>query len=445
MNIIIVGAGRVGVHLSKYFADEQQDVSLVDSDPAHLNVLEADFNLRTYCGEPTDFETLRNANSEHADIFVAVTANTAENLVACSMAKSMGAKRTIARVDKFSFLSPSNLEVVKRMGVDNVVFPDFLAAQSILGSLEHTWSKAWAEFENGSIVMVAVDVNDESPIKGMRLKDLFGESRAMHVSAMRRNHKTIIPHGDDLILAGDILYITVTPEGVDKIMELTGVEPLTVKKIILMGGSAISELIAMEAGKKISCTIIERDRQRCRRLMEMCPDSYIICGDGSELDVLEEAGIDNCDAFVALTDNTEGNILSCLTARDLGVRKSIAEVEKEQLFEKAESFNLDTIINKPIITANAIFQLILDADADSSKCFVLPDAEVGRIKVKEGSFLTKGRVMDLKLPPELTLAGMIRGGEGAMVTGATQFEADDTAIVFCLSGSLRKVEKLLGR
>ena len=412
MNITIVGAGRVGLHLSKYFADEQQDVFLVDNDPAHLATLESDFNLRTCCGEPTDFETLRDANSENADIFVAVTANAAENLVACSMAKSMGARRTIARVDRYDYLLPSNAPVVKRMGVDHVVFPDFLAAQSIISSLEHAWSKDWSEFEGGAIIMVAVDVNEHSKIKGRQLRDLFSENRSLHISALRRNHRTIIPHGEDMILSGDTLYITLTPTGLDKVMDLINIEPLSVRNIILMGGSTISELIAKASDRKFSCTIIEKDRERCHQLMLSCPESEIICGDGSELDVLEEAGIRKCDAFVALTDNTESNILSCMTAEDLGVRKNIAEVEKEQLIEKAESFHVDTIINKPIITANAIFQLILDANVDSSKCFILPDAEVARITVRPDSFLTKGKVRDLRLPAELTLAGLIRDGRG---------------------------------
>lgn len=445
MKITIVGAGRVGIHLSKYFADEQQDVFLVDNDPNHLSLLESDFNLRTFCGEPTDFEVLREANSENADVFVAVTANTAENLVACSMAKSMGAKRTIARVDKYNYLLPSNKIVVHRMGVDNVVFPDYFAAQSIISSLEHPWCKDWTEFENGAIIMAAVNVIDGALIAGLRLKDLLGDSRVLHISALRRTHKTLIPHGDDRILAGDTLYVTLTPGGIGRLIEITGLETSTVKNIILMGGSTVSELIAKIIRKKFSCTIMEKDRGRCRKLMEECTDTEIICGDGSEIDVLEEAGIMECDAFVALTDNTESNILSCLTARDKGVRKNIAEVEKEQLIEKAESFNIDAIINKPIITANAIFQLILDADVDSSKCFVLPDAEVGRITVREGTYLTKARVMDLKLPDDLTLAGLIREGVGEMVTGTTQFQPGDIAIVFCLAGSLRRVEKLFGK
>lgn len=445
MKITIVGAGRVGVHLSKYFADEQQDVYLVDNDPKHLTMLESDFNLRTYCGEPTDFETLRDANSEEADIFVAVTANTPENLVACSMAKSMGAKRTIARVDKFNYIMPANEQVIRRMGVDHVVFPDYLAAQSIISSLDYPWCKDRSEFENGCIIMVAIDVRQESPIQGMMLKDLFGQSRRLHISAMRRNHKTLIPHGDDKILTGDTLYITATSEGVGKIMELLGITPSTVKRIIIMGGSSVSELIARKAGRRFDITIVEKDMDRCRRLMETCPDSDIICGDGSELDVLEEAGIRRCDAFIALTDNTESNILSCLTVEDLGVTKNIIEVEKEQLIDKAESFNVDTIINKPIITANAIFQLILDSQVDSTKCFVLPDADVARIIVKSESYLTQAKVMDLKLPRELTLAGLIRNGKGEMVTGSTQFLPGDIAIVFCLAGSLKKVEKLFGK
>ena len=445
MKITIVGAGRVGIYLAKYFADEQQDVFLVDNDNRHLSLLESDFNLRTYCGEPTDFETLREANSEKADIFVAVTANTAENLVACAMAKSMGAAKTITRVDRYNYLLPVNEKVLKKMGVDHVVFPDYLAAQSIIGSLEHAWSKDWSEFENGSIIMVAVEVSEYSPINGHSLKDLFDNSRMLHISAMRRNHKTIIPHGDDKILEGDILYITVVREGIDKVRELLGIKETTIKKVILMGGSGVSELTVGMSGKKFSFVIIERNRQRCRELMTSCPDCEIICGDASEFDVLEEAGISQTDAFVALTDNTESNILSCLTSRDMGVAKDIAEVEKEQLIEKAESFNLDTIINKPIITANAIFQLILDADVDSSKCLVLPDADVARISIKEGSFLTKARVMELKLPEELTLAGMVRNGKGQMVTGGTQFMPGDIAIVFCLSGSLKRVEKLFGR
>ena len=445
MKITIAGAGRVGVHLAKYFADEQQDVFVIDKHESNLAVLESDFNLRTFVGDPMEFKTLREAGAATSDVFVAVTAEAAENLVACAMAKSMGARKTIARVDKYSYMQATNEEVVRKMGVDHVVFPDFLASQAVIESLEHPWCKAWTEFENGSIILAAIETRIDSPVANRQLKELAHGSRLLHISALRREHKTIIPRGDDVILPGDTLYITALPSALDTINELMGVTRFSIKKVILMGGSMVSELAVQFSSRKFTYTVIEKNRDRCSELVRNCPDCEIICGDASEQDVLEEAGINRCDAFVALTDNTESNILSCLTASETGVKKNIAEVEKEQLMAKAESFKIGTIINKPIITANAIFQLILDSGVDSSKCFILPDAEVGRLTVREGSFLTKDIVMNLKFPKELTFAGLVRNGKGEMVTGKTHFQPGDTVIVFCMAGSLRKVEKIFGR
>lgn len=442
MNITIVGAGRVGVHLAKYFVDENQDVYLVDNNRAHLSILESDLNLRTFFGEPTDFKILREASSHNADIFVAVTADTSTNLVTCAMAKSMGAKKTIARVDKYDFLEKENSSVIRNMGVDHVVYPDYLAALSVISSLEHSWTYGWNDFNDGSIIMAAVMIEEDSPICGSKLKDMYKEARTMHISALKRGMKTIIPHGDDLILPKDILYITTLASGIVKVKAIAGKNDSAIKKVIVLGGSTVAELIARLKGNKFSFVIVEKNLERCRILAEVCPDAEIIYGDGSDQDVLGEAGINNCDAFVALTDSTESNLLGCLTAQDAGVSRTISEIEKEQYIPKAESFNIGAIINKPIITANAIFQLILDSDQTSSKYFAMKDAEVAKMEIKEGSPLTKNPVKDLKLPKELNFAGLIRNGKGEIVTGSTVFQKGDSVIVFCLNGSLDKVEKL---
>ena len=269
MKITLVGAGRVGVHLAKYFSDEEQDVFLLDNNAKHISVLESDFNLRTFRGDSTDFEDLRKAGAENADIFVAVTGNTAENLVSCATAKSMGARKTISRVEKFSYVEVGNADVIKRMGVDHVVFPDYLAAQSVINSLEHAWCKDWSEFENGAIILVSIVVEENSPICGRFLKELAAESRLLHISALRRNHTTLIPNGDDRILPSDELYITSTAEGIKKVMEITGkVQTPHIKKVILMGGSTVSELVARLSGNKFSLVIIEKDVERCREVAE---------------------------------------------------------------------------------------------------------------------------------------------------------------------------------
>lgn len=442
MRITIVGAGRIGIHLAKYFSEENQDVFLVDNDKSHLASLESDFNLRTFLGEPTDFQTLRSANAEKADVFISVTADTPENLVACALAKSMGAKKTIARVDKYDFLESKNLEVVRNMGVDHVVFPDYLSACSVISSLEHPWCNGWSDFNGGEITMIAVTVNEDSPIAGQYLKEIYQEDRLMHISALKRDSQTIIPRGDDIIKPKDILYITTTSEGVERVRKITGKKSYNIRNVILMGGSSVAELTARMASEKFSFTIIEKNIERCRRLTELCSETEIINGDGSEQDVLEEAGINNCDAFVALTDSSESNIIGCLTAEDAGVARTVAEVEKEQFIGKAEAFRIGGIINKPIIAANAIFQIVLDSDPDSSRIFAMKDAEVANMEIKPGSRFTEYAVKDLKLPRELTFAGLIRNGKGEIVTGNTVFQPGDNVIVFCLKGSLAKVEKL---
>ena len=442
MNITIVGAGRVGVHLAKYFADEHQDVYLIDNDSSNLAILEADFNLRTFLGEPIDFTLLREANSDKADIFVAVTGNTATNLVTCAMAKSMGAKKTIARVDKFEFLESANFEAIRKMGVDHIVYPDYLAALSVASALEHPWCYGWNEFNDGDIVMVAVSIDEDSPISGICLRDMYKETRKMHISALKRGNKTVIPHGEDYIEPKDILYITTVTEELDKVKQITEKTDNRIKNVIIMGGSAVAGLVTDLSAKRFSFVIVEKSLERCRKLTELCPEAEIIYGDGTEQDVLEEAGIHACDAFVALSDSSETNILGCLAAQDLGIKRTIAEIEKEQYIPKGESFNIGAIINKPIITANAIFQLILDSDLLSSKCFAMKDAEVAKMEIRADSYLTKYPVKDLSLPKELNFAGLIRNGKGEIVTGNTLFKKGDKVIVFCLNGSLNKVEKL---
>lgn len=442
MNITIVGAGRVGIHLAKYFSEENQDVFLVDSERSHLSVLESDFNLRTFQGQPLDLKTLREANTERADIFISVTADTATNLITCALAKSMGAKKTIARVDRYDFIDQKNSNVVKQMGVDHVVYPDYLSALSVISALEHSWSYGWNDFNDGSIIMVAVTVDSDSPITGCKLKEMYENNRTMHISALRRGAQTIIPHGEDTIYPGDILYITTVAEGIEKVKKISGKKDNPVKKVILLGGSNVAQIVTNLAGKRFSFVIIDKKIERCRELAERCRDAEIIFGDGIDQDVIEEAGINDADAFVALSDSSESNILSCLTAQDIGVGRTVAEIEKEQLIAKAESFNIGAIINKPIITANAIFQLILDSDYPSSKCFAMRDAEVARLEIKEGSILTKYPVKDLKLPKDLTFAGIIRNNRGEIVTGNSVFKPGDSVIVFCLNGALENVEKL---
>ena len=195
------------------------------------------------------------------------------------------------------------------------------------------------------------------------------------------------------------------------------------------------------AGDEFRFKIIEDNRDMCNRLPQKCPDCEIIHGDARDADLLDEIGISEMDAFVALTESSETNIFSCITAKDLGIKKTIADVENVQFISQAENLNIGTVINKKLLASSTIFQMLLDSDSSTTKCLALADAEVAEIEARPGSRITKAPVKDLRLVREMTLAGLIRDGKGELITGMTHIRPGDHVLVFCLAGSLHKVEK----
>ena len=441
MKIVIAGAGEVGTHLAKLLSNENQDIIIIDKDREKLAELDADYNLMTECGSPTSFFAQKDASVGSADLFIAVTPQESTNLVACSIAKSLGAKCTVARVSHYSFMDPNNRSKMERMGVDRLIYPEYLAAKEIVTALDHSWVRNWFELHEGRIILVGVKLRDNAPLAGMQLKD-FAATGHFHVSAIRRNNETIIPRGNDSMLSGDILYITTTREHVDELVQLCGKVQRKIKRVLIMGGSKIAIRLVDMAGDRFRFTIIDNNRETCNRLCEKCPNADIIFGDARDPDVLLDAGIDDSDAFITLSPSSESNILTTLTAKEFGIAKSVAEVEDIQFIAQAESLGIGTIINKKLLAGSSIFQLLLDADVSTSKCLALTDAEVAELEVKPNAKITRGPVRDLRLDSTMTFAALIRDGEGMLVTGNTTFRAGDRVMIFCLAGSLHKAEKL---
>jgi trk system potassium uptake protein TrkA len=443
MRIVIAGAGEVGSHLAKLLSNEEQDILLIDEQADKLSVLDANYNLMTFEGRPTSFQTLRQARVGNCDLFIAVTPYETDNIVACSMAKSLGAQCTVARIDTYDFMDPANMKSVKQMGVDEVIYPEYLAAQEIVTALNHSWIRHWFELHNGEIILVGVRIRSNAPIVGMQLKEFASTNHQFHVSAIKRNHETIIPRGDDCMEEGDILYITTTREHVHDLINLCGKVHNKIKRVLIMGGGKIAvRLVNLASAGQFKFKIIDNDLNTCHKLPQKCPDCEIIYGDARDAEILADAGINDTDAFIALTPSSETNILACMTAKSLGVKKTIAEVESLQFISQAEGLNIGTIINKKLLASSTIFQLLLDTDSSTSKCLALADAEVAELEVRPGSKITEAAVKDLKLSRSLTLAGLIRNGRGQLITGATVIEPGDHVLVFCLLGSLHKVERL---
>ena len=441
MKIVIAGAGEVGTHLAKLLSNENQDITIIDSDEEKLLKLES-YNMLTYVGNPVSFKTLRNAGAENWDLFIAVTPFETDNVLACEIAKTLGAEKAVARIDNYDFLREENRSFFTDKGINDLIYPEYLAAEEMEIALKRAWVRNWFELCNGELIIVGVKIRENAKMVGMPLRDLFKMSNYAHISAIKRNHETIIPRGNDYIRANDIVYIATTNGDMQNIRTLCGKSDINVKNLMIMGGSRIAVQLAMRVGDDYKITILDSDINRCEELAERLPNCNIIHGDGRNFEILEEEGIEDMDAFIALTENSEANILSCLAAKEYGVKKTIAEVENIQFISVAEALNIGTIINKKLLASSRIFQFLLDSDSTNAKCLALADAEVTELVAKKGSKITNAKIKDLNLSRDLTIAGMLRDGKGYLVQGDTQIQEGDHVVVFCLSGAIHKVEKL---
>ena len=444
MRIVIAGAGEVGIHLAKMLSREDLDVILIDEDNDVLSEIENNYNLIAITGNPTSFDTLRRADVANTDLFVAVTPYEARNIVACTIASSLGAIKTVARIDNYDYLRKENRDHFKTLGVDDLIYPEVLAGEEVINAMRHTGARSWFELHDGALILIGVKIRDNASILYHKLYELTSNSNLFHIAAIKRHNHTIIPRGNDEVQLGDIVYFTTTPEYVEGIREICGKKQNTVKNVMILGGSRIAIRIAASMDDDVKIKLIEKDREKGYRLVEQMRNTVIIQGDARDEDLLNEEGIADTDMFIALSDSSETNILACLTAKQMGVPRTVAEVEDIQYISAAENLNIGTVINKKLLSASHIFQLLLDSDDSNAKCLALADAEVVELVAKPGSRITRRPIKELGLPNDITLGGVIRNGVGTIVSGNTQIAANDHVLVFCLDTALHKLDRWFG-
>ena len=443
MKIIIAGAGNVGTHLAKLLSREKQDIILMDDDEEKLTALSSNFDLLTVTASPSSISGLKEVGVKEADLFIAVTPDESRNMTACMLATNLGAKKTVARIDNYEYLLPKNKEFFQKLGVDSLIYPEMLAAKEIVSSMRMSWVRQWWEFCGGALILIGTKMREKAEILNIPLYELGGPNIPYHVVAIKRGTETIIPRGDDVIKLHDIVYFTTTRKYIPYIRKIAGKEDYAdVRNVMIMGGSRIAVRTAQYVPDYMQVKIVDNDINRCNRLTELLDDkTMIINGEGRDMDLLIEEGLKNTEAFVALTGNSETNILACLAAKRMGVEKTVAEVENIDYIGMAESLDIGTVINKKMIAASHIYQMMLDADVSNVKCLTFANADVAEFTVPAGAKITKHFIKDLGLPKGTTIGGMIRNGEGVLVTGDTLIQPGDHVVVFCLSMMIKKIEK----
>ena len=449
MRIIIVGAGEVGSHLAKMLSSEGSEITVVDKDPQRLARVVTIADVATVQGSPTSINVLREAGVPGADLFVAVYPAAIQeiNIVSAILAKNLGAKKVTVRINNEEYLNAENKVLFKEMGIELMFYPEKIAADEIVDQLKHSAGSESLEFAHGRLQIAAFKLEDESPLLDMTLAEFAALAQENDIQfraiAITRNDQTIIPRYDTKFLFHDLVFTIAKREGIAPLMEYFGCKKVEIDRVMIYGGSEIGELLAKSLYQKVSnVKIIDKDKARCIELSEELPESILVSnGDGRNSDFLIDESIKDYDAFVAVTDSDETNILSCVVAHKLGVNRTIAEVENLEYIHLAEEIGVDTVINKKLITAGRIFKFTLSGKARFVKYMGGTDAEILEYTVSPGSPITKKPLKDLNFPENAIIGGVIRGSESMIAVGDTHIEAYDRVAVFALPASVSAVDK----
>ncbi len=443
MKIIVAGAGEVGRHVAKMLSIDHHDIILLD-DESRLQDLEMNVDLLTVPGSPTSLSDLHSCGVKGADMFIAVTPYESVNMTACLLAKSLGAKKTISRVDNFEYMSAKNKEFFKGIGIDTLIYPESLAANEISDALKFSWIREYHSFNNGALVVLCVKIRANAEIINHEFKTGYFNHNKYRVVAIKRENRTIIPNGDDMLKVNDLVYFICPKQDLDNVREAAGKTRFDISNILIMGGSRIAVKTVNFLPDYYTVKIIENDKNRCYELGDHV-DSLIIHGDGRNIELLRDEGIEDADAFIAVTGNSEANVLACLAAKRLGIKKTIAEIENIDYIDLAVNLDIGTIINKKLLAASNIYQQILDEDAREVHCLTFSDAQMIEFVVKAGDKITKSRVRDLNLPDNVNIGGIIRDGKGHIVNGSTVILPNDHVVIFSMAQSKRKIAKFFNR
>ncbi len=443
MRILIVGAGEVGTHLAKLLSRENMDISLMDEDAARLGVLDANYDLITKRGNPTSIHDLKDLGVKDCDLFISVTPHETENMTACLIANQLGAKKTLARIDNYEYLLPENKRFFEEMGLNHLIYPEVLAAHEIVEALKTNWMRYHLSLCDDALQLCVVKIRPGASVLGKQFQSGFFDHGKYRIVAIKRENETIIPRGEDEVMVGDMLYVICLKEDIEFMREELGKSKREIKNIIFFGGTRIAQKAVQSLPKDegYNIKILEKDRDLCYHLSEKVSNALIINADGSDMEQLKEEGIQDADAFVAVTDSSEANIFACLAAKRFGVRKTIADVENIDYMPMAEGLDIGSVLNKKTMTASYIYQMLLNASVLNVHNLTSADAEIVEFIAREGSRITKDCIRDIGLPDESTIGGIVRAGEGLLVNGDTRILPDDLVVVLCKSHIIKKLER----
>lgn len=444
MKIVIAGAGDVGFHLAELLSIENQDIVLIDTSQEVLDYAATHLDVMTLRGDASSPDVMEQADVQRAKLVLAVTTSEKTNLVTAILAKKMGARQTVARVESQDYLSAEQRELFRELGIDSLISPQELAASEILRLIRQCTFTDIFEFEGGKISVAGITLDDYSPLvnKSISEMDQMETGFKLFPIAILRGHQTIIPHGDTVLRRNDHIYFIADKANIEQLADVVGKKKKKVKNVMVIGGTPLGYATAKRLEQEYNVTLLEAEKDRCKQLTEKLDHTLVINGDAGNIDLLVEEGLDNMDAFIALTRNSETNIIASLTAKNHGVYKTIALVENKEYTHISQNIGVDTLINKKLIAANNIFRFVRKGQVEAITSFHGVDAEIIEFVVHKANQLTRKPLKDLHFPKTALIGGVIRGEDSLIPNGDFQLQLNDKVIVFALPEAIPKVEQL---
>jgi len=447
MRIIIAGAGEVGFHLAKLLSYEAQEITLIDTDKERLSYADNHLDIRVLRGDATSIQVLQDAQVDGSDLVIAVTASETTNLTLCVLAKQLGCKRTMARISNTEFMDNRDIIKFEQLGIDELISPERLAAMEIQLMLNQSAFNDTYQFEEGLLTMFGVILPKTAPFVGKMVKEaarIFPELNFMPIALQRKGTQfTLIPRGDTVFKEGDQVYFITSDKGVEELYKLSGMQKQEIKNVMILGGSKVGYKTARDlCDKKFNVKLIEKNKEKAFDIADELPHALVINGDGRNVELLEEENLESMDAFIAVTGNSETNIMSCLVAKSKKIKKTIALVENMDYFQLSHSIGVDTLINKKLLAANSIFRYIRKGEVLALTRLNNLNAEILEFEVKASSLVNGEIIRELNFPREASIGGVIRNGEGIIALGDFRIAEGDKVVVCCLPKAIPRIEKL---
>lgn len=433
MRIIIAGAGKLGYSIAQLLAEDQFDVVVVEIDPKRKEVVQSSLDVLAIEGNSCSPTIFADPDVANADLLIACTDSDEVNMVTCLMAKNHGIKHTVARIRNVEYAVHAPKMLNEDMKIDLVINPERITAMEIDHILMTPSALNVDEFAGGKVRMFEAKIRDDSPYVNIPLKDLNIPKDILMAMVFRRN-KMIIPRGNDSIMPGDNVYFVGKHEAIRDFETKFSNTYEKLEKVLIIGAGRTGRFLAPMLEKQgIQVKVIEKSKERCQMLASMLHKGLVLCGDGTDIDLLLEEGVSEADVVICLTEDDKLNLLLAQLAKHLGAKKTIVRVARNEYIELMEKVGVDVVLSSRLLSAGEVLRFVRKGGIVSVSLLEGAQAEALEIIVGKGSDVDGMAVRDLSLPRECLLCGFVRDNEAYIPNGNTILQADDRIIMLIKS------------